>query len=545
MSTPNAGSAKLNSAERKLLAAVTSGTVVDLRAGDADLDNPANAANWDSTRNVRAEFLAELLTGEQTQDSSRLRAVKLRGARITGALDLEARKLLCPLVLQGCFFEDSVNLNEAESQSIRLPGCHVPALTADQLRTAGNVELDDAFTAIRGISFLAAHIGGHLGFDGASLTNMQGTALMADMVAVDKNVSCHRLTAHGEIRFPGADIGGQLNLCGASLANERGTALVADMLAVHQDMLCCHGFTAHGEISLPGAHIGGRLTLAGATLANQSRTALSAHRMTVDQDMICESVTAHGEINLHGAHIGGQLTLDRATLTNPAYPARVALDLDAASIGTLALSQMQPDDAIDLTNAKVGVFYDDQESWPTILCLRGFVYDSFANHDISTRDRLRWLTRHPDRFAPEIYDQLASTYRRVGDQQAARKAAIAKQRRGRHAFSPLSWLWYLTVGYGYRPWLAGAWLIALAALGTAVFSHAYPAHMIATSPHPPAFHAAGYAFDLLLPVAGLGQKGAWQPQGSAYQYWSWAFIGAGWVLTTAFVAGLTGILKRD
>jgi hypothetical protein len=82
------------------------------------------------------------------------------------------------------------------------------------------------------------------------------------------------------------------------------------------------------------------------------------------------------------------------------------------------------------------------------------------------------------------------------------------------------------------------------ALGTWVFSGAYPARMIAISSHPPAFHAAAYAFDLLLPVIGLGQKSAWQPQGSAL-YWSWVLTGAGWVLTTAVVAGLTGILKRD
>lgn len=82
-------------------------------------------------------------------------------------------------------------------------------------------------------------------------------------------------------------------------------------------------------------------------------------------------------------------------------------------------------------------------------------------------------------------------------------------------------------------------------LGTWIFSDAYPAHMIAISAHPPAFHAAAYALDLLLPVIGLGQKSAWQPQGSAVLYWSWALTAAGWILTSAVVAGLTGILKRD
>jgi hypothetical protein len=71
--------------------------------------------------------------------------------------------------------------------------------------------------------------------------------------------------------------------------------------------------------------------------------------------------------------------------------------------------------------------------------------------------------------------------------------------------------------------------------------------MIAVKTHRPPFHAAAYALDLLLPVVGLGEKSVWQPRGSAalYWYWSWALTVAGWVLTSAVVAGLTGILKRD
>jgi hypothetical protein len=69
-------------------------------------------------------------------------------------------------------------------------------------------------------------------------------------------------------------------------------------------------------------------------------------------------------------------------------------------------------------------------------------------------------------------------------------------------------------------------------------------HMIATAVHPPAFNPLAYTADVILPIVDLGQKSAWQPQGSAL-YWSWALTVAGWVLTTAVVAGLTGILKHD
>ena len=69
--------------------------------------------------------------------------------------------------------------------------------------------------------------------------------------------------------------------------------------------------------------------------------------------------------------------------------------------------------------------------------------------------------------------------------------------------------------------------------------------MIATSAHPPAFHAAAYA----LGPSAAGHRS--RPE----KWLAAARVGlpvlvlgpyrAGWVLTTAVVAGLTGILKRD
>jgi hypothetical protein len=138
------------------------------------------------------------------------------------------------------------------------------------------------------------------------------------------------------------------------------------------------------------------------------------------------------------------------------------------------------------------------------LDLRGFSYRALVNQQVSVQGRLRWLTLHPGPYT----------------------------------------LLYLTVGYGYRTWLAGAWLAGLLALGTWVFSRAYPGQMTPSVTHPPAFHPLAYTVDVLIPIVSLGQQNTWQPQGTAL-YWSWALTAAGWVLTTAVVAGLTGILKRD
>lgn len=685
--------------ENELLKAAITGEPKDFSVGDDELDAPAQGANWGDDRQIRAAFLIELLTGMRTTDGKSPRAVKLHSARITGSLNLEAATLTCPLLLRDCHIDEPVSFDEVTAPAIRLPGCHLPGLTARQLRTTGDLDLSAAmftfigevrldgariggsldlnsatfsnpdgtalnadgltvernmlcsrgFTAtgevrlvgarIRGqlnllagtitnpdriamsangltvgremsnvdltakgeICLVDAHIG-QLNLNGANLANPNGIALNADNLTVDQNMFCNRtvdqnmfreFTVTGEIRLVGANIGGQLCMIGAKLANPWGPTLMADLMTVRQGMQCVDDFSSVGEVSLAGAKIGGQLLLDGAHLHNPGKTALNAAQVKVDSDMFfrmdftaagsieldnaqigkrlnfsgarltdpgrlsalsaasltvggdmfcTDGFTATGKVSLPGASIGGELNLAGASLTNHS---RSALDIEAASIQTLRMPEERPDGTVDFTNARVGILIDDQESWPTVLILRGFTYDSLENQDVSTRARLQWLKRHPERFNPQLYDQLAAVYRSAGDDLAARKVAVAKQRCRRRAYSPLSWLWYLTVGYGYRPWLAGAWVLALTALGTAVFSHAYPAHMIATSAHPPAFHAAAYAFDLLLPVIGLGQKSAWQTQGSAYQYWSWALTGAAWVLTTAVVAGLAGILKRD
>ena len=96
-----------------MLAASIKGVPTDLRIGKAEDDNPAIGAKWGISRRIRAELLIELLTGQRYPSGRPARAIKLIGARITGSLDLEAATLICPLLLQNCYVDESVNLNEA------------------------------------------------------------------------------------------------------------------------------------------------------------------------------------------------------------------------------------------------------------------------------------------------------------------------------------------------------------------------------------------------------------------------------------------------
>ncbi len=139
---------ELTEPEQRLCQAIVTGATVDLRAGEPSRDDPSQGAAWDAARTVRAELLVELLTGTRKPEAApSARALKLLGARITGTLDLEAATLVCPLLLQDCWLEQPISLREARAPVVRLPGCHLPGLAADQFDSRGNVELNIRFTA--------------------------------------------------------------------------------------------------------------------------------------------------------------------------------------------------------------------------------------------------------------------------------------------------------------------------------------------------------------------------------------------------------------
>ncbi|RSM60393.1 hypothetical protein DMH04_54165 [Kibdelosporangium aridum] len=444
-------------------------------------------------------MLIDVLTDERTISAGRRKAVRLRGVRVVGSLDLESATLLRPLLLQDCYFDQPLILHEANALAVRLLGCHLPGVAANQLRTRD--DLDFTKTTING----------------------------------------------GAVHLRGAHIGGGLWFTGSELHNPGGFAIFGNLLTVEHSMFCRNGFIARGEIRLRSASIGSQFSLNGASLSNPDKAALDGSRLHVGKDMFCKDrFTCEGELNLDGALVDGTLLLREATLRNAGG---TAFSFRSGRARTMGFQLQEPPlGAVVLTNAQVEEFDDESETWPEVIWLRGFKYDTLRNETISVRSRLNWLTRHPDGFAPGTYDNLATAYKQAGQAEAARRVAIAKHwRRRRELKLPgklWNWLLYLTVGYGYRTWLAGLWLAGLLLVGAAVFADAYPSDMLQASTTVPAFQPLAYSLDVLLPVVDLGQQRSWLPQRGA-QVWSWAMTAAGWVLATAVIAGIGNVMRRE
>ncbi len=152
-------------------------------------------------------------------------------------------------------------------------------------------------------------------------------------------------------------------------------------------------------------------------------------------------------------------------------------------------------------------------------------------------------------------------HRAAGHERDARRVLVAQQRdlrRRGDLGGPLRRALHATggvlIGYGYRPWRALAFLLAVLGLATALVLSADANHLTA---HPRAVGGdpctlvenVGLGADIAIPLLGTGGKqrcelttattaGQWH-LGAAY-----VLQVLGWAFATLFVAGYTGLVRK-
>jgi len=321
----------LTSVEQSLVEHVGRGEWLDLAAEDEAIDE-AMMRSWGKARTCRATVIREILRGRLAADPDP-HGLRLRGARITGRLDLANLSTEVNFELHDCLLEEGIVAPDAHLAAVGLSGCHLehptgPPLDADRL-TCNMLILIKATIIGHAETGAVLLRGAHIGLlhcGGARLCNDSGPGLRADGLQVGRGMYFHReFTATGTgqlgtVRLTGAHIGGSLECYGASLRNDSGPALLADSLQVGQDLFFREGFTAtgageDGAVCLTGAHVGGSLVCDGASLRNDSGPALYAAGLQVGQDMQCDRLTADGGVVL-GGHICGLLSFEGAALNN-------------------------------------------------------------------------------------------------------------------------------------------------------------------------------------------------------------------------------------
>ncbi|MER6065018.1 oxidoreductase [Streptomyces sp. NPDC001792] len=508
---------ELTSPERELWDAFPEGRHVDLRTGVPEDDRATEGGQWGPGRTVRAAVIAALLSGVNAAQPGAAACLRLAGARINGCLDLSDLELGQALRIEECWFEKAPKLLGASTRTIRIVDSWLPGLDAALVRVEGHLDLSRS--RVEGcLDLLNASVAGELVLNGTRVCVSEGWAVIADGLRMGGGVFCmHGFTARGGIRLLGAQLPGGLFMQGAHLEcpvplgrpGPRGVALALDSV-VASTLNFSGGFTADGAVRLRGARVSDNLTFEGAVLnaaADGDGTALSGLLMRVaDFDF---------------------------TLARP------------------------PSGTVDLRGAQVSYLHDSEQSWPDVVELDGFVYGSIKAVEAGERReavgrrhpvayRVEWIRRSPG-YSPQPYEQLASWYRMAGHDDDARRVLLAKERHRRSTLHPAARVWghllNVTVGYGYRPWLAGVWLLALTLLGTLAFGIHSPNPVQRGQGAP--FEPLVYTLDLLIPIGGLGQRTAWYWSNDSLQWLAYLLIAFGWVLTTAVIAGVTRALQKN
>ncbi|MFD9225553.1 oxidoreductase [Streptomyces sp. NPDC060064] len=512
---------ELTSPERELWDAFPDGRRADLRTGVPEDDRVAEGGRWGPGRTVRAAVIVALLLGANTAQPGVVACLRLAGARISGHINLAGAQVAHALWLEDCWFEEGVDLSGASTQSIAIVGSRVPGVEAGLIRIEGRLDLRRS----------------RLESGSASPFHRRVTALSL-------------INAH---------VSGAVNLSGAEITAPEEWAVSAGGLVAEGGVYCVDGFVAHGEVRLMGAQLPGGLHMRGALLERpgQRGVALTLDNAVASTLDFSDGFLANGTVRLRGARISDNLTFEGAVLNGPPDghgPSLVALLMQAVDFDfTLA---RPPSGTVDLRGGQVSYLHDSEHSWPDVVELDGFVYGSIKvdaageRRAVGRRDsvarRVAWIRRGPG-YNPQPYEQLASWYRKAGHDDDARRVLLAKQRHRRQTLLPAARVWGhlldVTVGYGYRPWLAGVWLLALTLLGTLSFGTHSPTPVKQGEGAP--FQPLVYALDLLIPIGGLGQRAAWYWSNDSLQWLAYLLIAFGWVLTTAVIAGVTRTLQKS
>ncbi len=275
-----------------------------------------------------------------------------------------------------------------------------------------------------------------------------GTYERVELVSaeVGRNVEANESTIGDELDLNGATVGGAVFLRG-------GTYSHVDLVASHVGgSVIASQSTFEGELTLSSADVAGSVFLNGGEGTFATVNLVSAR---IGSNLEFSGATFDDHVTMFDATVRGLWFLSSTNEGDPTWGADAWLDLTAASVGGIR---------------------DAPTAWPAQVGLDGFSYETLAAGS-TFLDRGRsvewygdWLGRHFTGFVPGPFRQLESALRSVGREDAAESVEIKRRDAAQQQGQPLitrglNFVWGEGIGYGYRPWRAGKYVLVLVAVG--------------------------------------------------------------------------------
>lgn len=511
----------LSAAELKLIAEVdlpnrtvlSSGTLPEACDGDV---------------HIRADLIRYLLLSDSLHD----KGIRIRGAWITGALDLQGCDSARDISLSACHVVEPLNLINASLRGLHISGCRLAGVNADNATFSGSLYIR-AGTRISGeVDLSGAEIGGDLQVCDAIIESKTQDAIFAPSIRVRGSVFLGN--------YPYADGNTTLVVTGQ---------IFMSSARIEHDLFLTNTSITLNDVGVMGA-------VFGATEEHGSDIAFSLARAQIQGILFLKAnQISRGIFNLAGAHV--ERLKDEPVGPGAAYPIR----LDGLTY--VDFSRHAETDV----KSRLDWLARKPENMP--FTAQPYEQLAYVMGRMGHRADASTVLMHKERLLK------------------AENRRLAAESGGFVGWRAIAWFNDLflrcTIGYGFRP--ARAIVVAvllILALGW-FFDRTWQAGdmapnaapilvsqgwVSATRTHPdnPAafwaapgeagqdwetFNAYAYAADLVVPIVQLGQESAWAPSTSRSEWgrlgwWMrWIAKAIGWIVTALAAAAITGLIRND
>lgn len=190
----------------------------------------SDTCSWADEHQIRAKVIRHLLR-HPTLYYLDPKGIDIRGAYITGELDLENLKIQQQMQFIQCWFDITPLLLGARLRTLLFEACHLPGLKADRLHVEGGLFLrNSVFTGA--VRLLGVQVNGNVTCNGATFTHKGTDAFNADRIVVNGNLFLNGVTVTGSTWLRGAQVTGDVDCSHATFTNPDGYAFLAQRMAV-------------------------------------------------------------------------------------------------------------------------------------------------------------------------------------------------------------------------------------------------------------------------------------------------------------------------
>lgn len=514
----------LSPAEEKLIGESTE--ISRTTIGDGELPD---VQSTDCT--IRAEVIRHLLLGDDAAPLNE-KGIRVRGAWISGVLDLQGCDCPQDISLSHCRVAEPLNLVNASLRGVHISNSYMAGMSADNASFTGSIYLRSG-TMVKGeISLAGARISGDLQICDTHIETKGQDAVFAPSLRVDGSVFL------GNYPYSEPDTSLTAN----------GTLFFSSAQVAHDVFVSMTAISLKDEVAVGGVF--------GATEEHGRDIALSLARARVGGILYFQdNQISRGIVNLSGATVAR--LKDEPIGPGASYPIR--------------LDGFRYTDFSRHADTSVKARLEWLERRPKDMSFVAQPYEHLAQvlSGLGHRNDARSVLMHKEKHLRAENRRLLRKENGLGIRYILSSI-----------FDPFL---RVCIGYGYRPARAVVLAVILIASLGLFFQHTWNAGdmtpnaapiltsgpwILATQSHPEnpgqfwsskgeagqdweTFNGFAYAADLMIPIVSLGQETAWAPStsrspwGQAGWWLRWFAKGIGWIITALGAAAVTGVIRQD